>query len=559
MANKPNTNQTKTAQDNLKYDININKVYQDFIQNIDSIRSYVNIGDQNNSKLLDNISKDIFTGAATSGQFNPENSPQESRCHAFYRIIGFPVIAADDRIYNPGHDIIVEEGRKITDDEKLSIVNNPLLGFVGLSNERERLFKYYLKFFSNKSNGLGGVYALSLLNIRNFSSPFEKNADAIEKPFTIYNQSYKVKDDGLVGDNRIKLQEYVDAQNKVPEQYNNERFHIIKPFAVDPRIDFTTPSDRRIAVPFVRDDSQLRVNDTKSVKKPLLEKIIRDRFSLENQESKSGTLVQSAIEQMKNIINIKDDSLIQTISSGNIYGITEVNKISKITEIIRATMLALYKAKLGAQIAQVKHYWLPIPDAKGPEMGCSIHPIFPHCYNNEYNGKFVTAPDFAILKSQYIETMSSITQEVAKLNAIPDPGGYGLSAFINTFDDQTSDALGNTNKKDLDKRLKEREQYLSAANNHLRTIEIITGEFSGLGLIDIMVILGGLYLIPPNSLLGFLDLDAYSRARSYIKSLPENNPSNIQVALKDLTAKVIFLYSIVEKFSQKFAGTSQDQ
>ena len=63
MANKPNTNQTKTAQDNLKYDININKVYQDFIQNIDSIRSYVNIGDQNNSKLLDNISKDIFTNS----------------------------------------------------------------------------------------------------------------------------------------------------------------------------------------------------------------------------------------------------------------------------------------------------------------------------------------------------------------------------------------------------------------------------------------------------------------------------------------------------------------
>jgi hypothetical protein len=167
--------------------------------------------------------------------------------------------------------------------------------------------------------------------------------------------------------------------------------------------------------------------------------------------------------------------------------------------------------------------------------------------------------DVGILRSQYMENLSSISQEVAKLNAVPDPGGYGLKAFINTFDESSSDALGNTNKKDLDKRLREREYCLNNAGQALRTIEIITGEFSGLGLIDIMIIIAGLYLMNANNLLGFLDNDAYKRARSFIKSLPEENPSDITSALEDLTSKVIFLYSIAQKVSESFDKTSKDQ
>lgn len=558
MAGKPNT-----YQDDIKYEINIDKVYSDFIGNIDAIRSPVNINKEENFKLLNNtITKDIFTGGATSGFLTPENSPQESRCHAFFRIIGFPVVSADKKIYNPGHDIIIEEGRSVTDDEKISIINNPLPGFVGLSSERERRFKYYLKIFANKANGLGGVYALSLVNFRNFSSVFEKNSDSIENPFTIFNQSYKIKSDSLVGSNRIFLSEYVDAQNVIQGKYlagGDERYHIIKPFIVDPVIDFTAPSSKRIAVPFVRSDIQLKIDDTKSVDKPLIEKIIRERFSVENEKSKSGTLVQATIDQIKNILVIKDENIIKTISSGNIYGINEAKKITRITEAIRAMMLELYKAKLVIREAQSKYYWLPIPSTTGPEGGFSIHPVFPHCYDNVYNNKFTTVADVGILRSQYMENLSSISQEAAKLNAVPDPGGYGLKAFINTFDESSSDALGNTNKKDLDKRLREREYCLNNAGQALRTIEIITGEFSGLGLIDIMIIIAGLYLMNANNLLGFLDNDAYKRARSFIKSLPEENPSDITSALEDLTSKVIFLYSIAQKVSESFDKTSKDQ
>ena len=551
----------KPIQDDFKYDIDIDKTYNDFIKLIDSIRSYVNISDPNNSNALKKITSDIFTGSGSNGSITAEKTPQESRCHAFYRMIGFPVVSLDEKIYNPGYDIIYNKDKKLTIDDKIFYANNQLYGFNELSNEREKYVNNFLKIFSNNKSVDAGVLSLSLLNFRKFNSVFDKNQDAIETKFLASNQGYKVDDSSLVGTNsNIKFIDYIDQENNTLTKYTNERLHIIKPFVVDARIDITTPAYNKVAVPFVINSSQLKVDNTKSVKRPIIEKIIIDKFNTDNQKSKAGTANQAIIDSLKNIPVIKDEKIVKDISSGKLYGISEQQKFVQTINMIRALMIELYNYKRIVKTIQCQYYWLPLPGVKGPEDGFSIRPVFHNCYYQDNVDKFQTLSDFAIVKCQFRESLESINSLAGNVTSVPDVAGQSTDQNVPPFfDETTTDSLGNTNTNDLKRLLTQREQDLNSAGDALRKIEIITGEFSGLGLIDIAVIMGALYLMPANSLLGFLDPDAYTRAKSYIKSLPAANPSDIKTALTDLTNSVKNLYEITQKISENFEKTNTNQ
>ena len=554
MADKP------TLQDDLKYKINIDKLYDDFIKLIDSIRSNVNISNPNNNNALKKITKENFNGALNSSTLTVEKELQESRCHAFYRLIGFPVVSIDNQIYNPGHDIIIEENRKITDDEKVIIANNPLFNFYKLSNDRENYTNKFFKIFSNNASTSAGVYAISLRNFRDFSSVFSKNSQAIEDKFDSANQSYKISDETLVGANsKITFQEYINGSNEIPKDYSNERLHIIKPFVVDARIDLTTPSYNRVAVPFVKDSTQLAINSIKTVRRPILEKIIIDRFDLDNQKSKVGTSIETIINSFKDIPGIKDQKIVNDISNNKLYGVSEQQKFYKTLNMIRAMIKELYDCKKGIKLAQSKYYWLPLPSTKGPEFGCSVQPVFINCYYNDNIKKFETLVDFSIVKCQYRDSLESITSLAAKANAVPDVRGKKEQTSPEMFSDTTSEGLGDTNSEELKRLNAEREQDLKKASNLLRKIEIITGEFSGLGLLDIVIIMGALYVMPANSLLGFLDPDAFERAKTYVKALTTITPPGIQVALNDLSNTVKSFYDIAQKISESFEKNNTNQ
>lgn len=540
--------------DDQNYDLDIDQIYNDFIKVIDEARSYVNISNPNNANILKNITKDTFTGSAANGIFQPETTPQESRCHAFYRIIGFPVVASDNRIYNPGFNIIVEEGLALNIEKKVSIANNPLKGFQKLSDFREKYINNFLKIFSNNTSVDAGVLCLSLHNFRSLSAPFDKNFDAIEDPFNESNQSYEIEDDSLVGANSfITFQDYIDINNRKPSKYTNKRYHIIKPFIVDPRIDLSTPTYKKIGVPFVKDDSQLKVDDIKSVKRPLIEKVIRDRF--EENKISNTTVIKNVVNFLKNSNIIRDKKILDSLNN-DFQSSSDSDQLYKYINIIRAMMTKLVDSYKTIKNIQSQYYWLPIPSTTGPEGGFSTHPVFPNLYYDGYKKIYETSYDFAIIVSQYRSLIDSVTAESAKLNGVPDPGAYSLGKFTTTFDNTTSSAFGDTNEQELDNKLKEREQDLNKAGKALREMEIILGEFSGFGFCDMIAIIGGLYLMPVYSVLGFLDPDAYKRARIHIKSLPEENPSDIKTALEDLTKYVKILYDIMEAMIQSYFNSA---
>ena len=78
---------------NQPFSIDIDKIYNDFIKEIDEIRSKTNTNNPNNTKNLFASLKE--ENKSISNNSAAEVTLQESRCHAFFRLIGFPVASKD--------------------------------------------------------------------------------------------------------------------------------------------------------------------------------------------------------------------------------------------------------------------------------------------------------------------------------------------------------------------------------------------------------------------------------------------------------------------------------
>ncbi len=85
---------------------------------------------------------------------------------------------------------------------------------------------------------------------------------------------------------------------------------------------------------------------------------------------------------------------------------------------------------------------------------------------------------------------------------------------------------------------------LNKAGDALRIVEIIMGEFSGLGLCDIIAVLGALYTMPAADLLGFLDSYAVARMNSrYNHTFPT---VTYQTAMTSFASTVNQFYQLME-------------
>lgn len=542
-------------------------------RSIERIRSTINI-DSNINQLSDNNLKKIYLGQLSTGNLSPESTPQESRCHAFYRIIGFPVISKNNGIFNPGHDIIYnsDEERKITPEKKATIATDLLPGFQELSRMRETYITLLLKIFSVPESVVAGTLALSSLNIRDFIAPL-KDSNVIEKKFNIENQAYTVEDETIVGNNYVKFKDYIDVSGKKLSDYSNtnflkKRYHIIKPFAVDPRIDVSVPAEKRVAVPFTLEASQRIVTtfgvDNKTPNKvqvdpPLIEAIILEKFIVENQASKTGELPKDTIESIKNIEEINDEQIIKDIISGQVYGTVQQQYFVYYLNIIRAMVNQLAASLKVIEEIQSEYYWIPIPNKFGPEKGSEISALITSIFDSTKNLQVLQTEKDKELCINYLRAIfDKIAASVSDLSESPsvaDVAGYA-SKSIPLFFNKTA-KIGNTNADQLTKLEKKRSKVLKIANQQLQIIEMIMGEFSGFGLCDMIAIMGGLYLMPAESLLGFLDDDAYIRAIKHPSlkgKIPQTNPSTIDNALNDLTENVKSLYNIMDKLIQEALG-----
>lgn len=530
-------------QNNQIYQIDINKIYSDFIQEIDSIRSYVNTTDPSNvSSLLESLK----SSSSKKHNIRTENTRQESRCHAFYRMIGFPVVNANYEIYNPGHDIHFDSVLKL--DNKIAIALNPIPGFKKISFERETYTLKILEIFSNPGSIDAGVLSLTSgssglksINLRKFNSPF-KNDDAFD--MKALEQSYTFDLLSMVGKNEIFLFNYQDVNGSFTSKLNKTKNHIIKPFIVDPIIDFSiNPSYNRVSVPFPKDQLYTKVSFNKFAKRPIIEKVIRDRFSIDNNIKDAGTASETIVNYVKNIPAIKDENIIKRISNdSNIYKLSEQAQFTSYLNIIREMMTKLVDSLRIIHKAQTLYYWVPKPSIIGPEGGCEVRNVF---IPNNIDEDLLTDKDKNILNKIIQSNLNQFNTQTVKNDGSTDIRGFS-NTFFQSFSSETTSALGDSTQATLESLIIQRKRILEKANDALRTVEIIMGEFSGLGLCDIVAILGALYLMPKDKLTGFLDIDAYNR----MSSIPEfsNIPkASYQEAMAAFALTVKDFYNLMDK------------
>lgn len=545
---------------NQPFSIDIDKIYNDFIKEIDEIRSYTNTNNPNNTKNLFASLKE--ENKSISNNSTAEVTLQESRCHAFFRLIGFPVASKDyssNKIYNPGFDAVKSKTKVLKLNDKINIAQAPISGFEKLSLERE-LYPSKLKtIFSNSNSIDAATLALSSgtcghqkINLRSFVAPLE-NSD----PFDMTIQSYTIELNSYVGKTEVSLLEYQTPNGDTPKKLQKTRKHIIKPFIVDPKIELSvTPCHRRVAVPFVPDKNHTKISPEVFVKRPLIEKVIRDRFAISSQEQKLGNASKELVDFIKKISAIKDEELVNKISNSDYFDLNDKAKFVYFLNIIQEMMVKLIGSINIINKVQSLHYWVPLPSDIGPEGGCEVRNIFiPTLFSDKLLAAFPLA-DKNILMKQIQVGLTDTNVQASTLNGIPDVGGFAFNDFFpNTFTSETSEAQGNNSKDTLNRLVTIRNKNLKQANDALRAIEIIMGEFSGLGLCDIIAILAALYIMPKEQLIGFLDEDAKTRLFeirefAYIKEISLG--SNYTEAMTTFTSTVKDFYNLMDKIYKDY-------
>ena len=563
MVSQSNTPQSN-FQNSQNYSIDIPQMYQDFITGgisdndnvaIDDIRSQINLSSLSLSTAtvinsLNLSASGVSTPPAnTSNTTTPSPLAQESRCHAFYRIIGFPVVSSDkSSFYNPGYDPIVNGIVEVMPlAKKITIAENPITGFEKLSQARENYPNVVSSIFATPTTTDASILSLTsgtignnALNIRIFAAPFPTAGGSSPNPFdtTIADQQYPSPlGSYLIGSQAQPFSSLfgIDGSNPDPVITSNgisigissgNHSHIIVPFTVDPRIDFATfPIDsstasntsKKIAVPFVANQANLKISATSVCERPLLEKVIRDRLSQDNQLTSSGTGVNTQLAYINSIKSISNETLVGQLQSSSFDVQTSfANYLMVIQSLIQQLVYAIHNI----QLAQSAYYWIPQPSTTGPEGGCSVNPItIPPTsqINPQTIANFLTPADQDIVLKQSQALINSIVNNLnsnpTNISTTPDINNFSFSnapAKL-TFNPGGSNSFGDIASDNLDQLNGKRTKILSRASQSLQVVEMIMGEFSGLGLADIVAIMGSLYVVDINALLAMLDPDSITR------------------------------------------------
>lgn len=529
MAQNENTNDQNTV-------VDIEALYTNIIQEIDKYRSFVSV--INNAGLLK-----LFINALSNGntqeafawgaQVKIDTTAQESRCHTFYRVIGLPVVSpeAGGGLYNPGYDL--ENG---FDDDVLKkhyqIIQaiNKKDGLFALMDEREKNVNAFTKIFSlsNLNNKIANIDASVLLlssvtggTVRRFGSSLENS----EEPFdtVIANQSYTVSGEYSNSINSAKLTQYKDSSGQVSSLFANpsnnllnKRAHLLKPFMVDPRIDLTVnPPKGIICAPFVANESKTYVEGI-VLNRPFLELVCRKRFNKDNQQINDKGVAeryQNLVDYVKSTDQAVDQTLLDKITKG-VTQTVEAQIFLYNINVILAMIDKLHDSIQKINETDSKYHWIPIPDPAGPEINIGTQDVKIFSTTDPATGLTTGSIDPLITEAerQIVNLTASI--ELSNVNSENKPVDLGNFAFqgVEPIPDPTvTEGLGTRSQKHLDELLSQREESTTNAAGALRTIEIIMGEFSGLGLCDIIAIYTALWTVDKEVLVNMLDDEAFAR------------------------------------------------
>jgi hypothetical protein len=540
------------------FSLDFNELESSFLTPIDNLRSHFNALAPNSKEL---------------------NSPQyqESRCSTFYRMVGFPVVAPSGSFHSPGFD------------PNLNTESDSLTAYAAIDqaiikdnvsnaniNNREQVFKAFNKIFSNgglnaQAVAFGSVYIRSFVNTSTAGPP--------PGPLVVDTSQVQVIGDRLFavnnfygGDTDFGGQGFksgtanFSGTGQLSGASILSSYHFLSPFTVDPRIDgYVRPIKNKMCAPFLKDKSQTKIflssdGTGDSLQRPYLERVISVRFNGQNvagtnsniTTTSSTSYVQSILSEIRKDNSQTDPDLLAATSNAlsQLYN-NELVIFNNYYKIMRVVIQELVSDIRDVQYIMQNINFDPIPSpTTGIEGGVDGGGQLPAVSPNDPNNKPIETNIITMMQNQ---AFNNVILD-AGLQGIPDPGDFAFS----NLDDSVFSVQKNLQQsyaENITKLTGYRTQLGNEGIDSLRNIEIIMGEFSGIGLIDIIAIQAALWIMPEKSLLGLIDARAYARLQKYRTDLNVNDPDGsaispnpIMQSLTEFETALKTVYSLIQNY-----------
>lgn len=535
----------------------IDSLYDKFIVPIDRLRSFAEapVG------LLDSNYKDKLQSDYQTDSVRPT----ESRCHTFYRMLGLPVIDSSGSFYNPGFD----PGVKPEGQAKRDLINSKIDPKKRAAMETREDHSRNMRSVFAREDLNATLFALGVsLQPRSFGE-FSQS----DQSFTVTGRKEAIADEIASIGNAALVSSLLEASeffaNTPVGPGLDSGLHIITPMMVNPTIDFTVmPSNSKVCAPFLKDIVSTRISASPEafLLRPGIEFIIRARL----QDNEADPLFLQDLERILKQEKSGSTTFIADVNTNvlrsTLFALAEANKIDNvdINEIFSGfttTQAQLVKQLIKTIKVLVNELQFAVSQIDGINDRISFLPI-PSTEGLEVASKMGKIRD--VRGAKPIEQIISLLS-IKKLNADRDVSvqkglGNFATPFMNlekttTYEEQLAEVV-------------ERRAALGAHGmRHLRMIEIITGEISGLGLVDILAIYTALWSIKIEDLLDLLDEDSFNRLNTFNPGLRTKDVNDRQqrapavvTAIEALEGRVKNILTFADSlYIKRFAAPSESE
>lgn len=532
-------------------DIDLESLISKFILPIEKYRS----------KSAPNVFSGIFLdviGNDLSASKNP-NMSKESRAHAFYRMLGLPTIEPGGKFFNTGFNplSITPNDRATREDINKNIPQAVKYAIATREgNARLRFERFYTANLESSAYSL----ALAVPRGQRLFMTMDKNIDSLNN---IDLQSIKIPERSKFIKSNYKKVDKTDIQYT----YDNVD-HILRPFITDPvlssQLDPTSgESNVLVAVPFL-EKNDLEYEPNKYIKRPGIELILRIRLRQQNLlgiSSYASTVVNYSLgtdistgsqrEIASAISNIGTDSVdVDRVLNELLY--TEVYILNDFVKTLKGLIKLYVQSIETIENVSKKLIWTPLSRENGPEGGTEIKRglIIPSCLPYLKEDWEI---DRRILLLNIKSTFAKIQADIGTDVSYGDFTIPYSQNLLKLFDDQIRDE---ENK---------RTNLETTASNALRTIEYISGEVSGLGIIDILSIYMAMWSVDVSVLLNLIDDEAAKRLYN-IKELRTKavidryeSIGDALTAYKEFEDRIMSILSYADKLYIRELGSPDEQ
>lgn len=478
-------------------DLDINSLVSKFIRPIDRFRSH---------------NAPIVTGNLSQPGLPSTIFPQESRAHAFYRILGLPCIAKSGKFFSPGFNPLVD-GEEAT--RRADVVSGIPTAVKNLVQTRERVSMTNYGYF--RSGGLNAAVFSLALAVPKGQRPFSTGtADEMASLSAPPQQSVSIPSRRSIIERRYK-----QSDGSAITSFNDTVRHILAPFMVDPVISANIDpksgsASVMVAAPFLNNTEYER---NKYAKRPGIEFILRLRLRQQNLSEQVGISFDnvdlSIFETEVSADNQREiAATLSNIGVDNVDVDQIIGGSGRIELLTLNNLVRTYKGLINLYVKNIEIIervyqnivWCPLSRDGGPERGTVVNTEFivPKRFLNNWalERRIRQLEVKASLATQQLEIGETLDEKPLAFN------DFTISEFQNVAD---------SFKKELQEAKNERTQWETDASNALRTIEFISGEVSGLGLVDIIAIYSALWAVDVTVLLDLIDDAAAKR----LNEIPE--------------------------------------